>query len=66
MDLFDKNITAHHPLAKRLAPQTFEDFVGQEHIVGPGKLLRRAIEADRLSSLIFSGRRVPVKPRWPI
>ncbi len=55
MDLFDKNITAHHPLAKRMAPQTFEDFVGQEHIVGKTRLLRRAIEADRLSSLIFSG-----------
>ena len=42
------------PLAKRLAPQDFTEFVGQEHIVGAGRLLRRAIEADRLNSLIFS------------
>lgn len=55
MDLFDKNLAAHQPLAKRLAPQTFEEYVGQTHIVGKGRLLRRAIEADRLSSLIFSG-----------
>jgi putative ATPase len=38
-----------------MRPQTFAEFVGQEHILGPGKLLRRAIEADRLPSLILSG-----------
>ena len=43
------------PLAARLRPRRLEDFVGQEHILGPGRLLRRAIEADQLSSLIFSG-----------
>ncbi len=43
------------PLAKRMAPRTLAEFAGQEHIVGPGKLLRRAIEADRVSSVIFSG-----------
>ena len=38
-----------------MRPRTLEEFVGQEHILGPGKLLRRAIEADRLPSLILSG-----------
>ena len=43
------------PLADRMRPQTLEEFVGQDHILGPGKLLRRAIEADRVTSLIFFG-----------
>ncbi len=43
------------PLATRIRPSSLEEFVGQEHILGPGKLLRRAIEADRLPSVIFSG-----------
>ena len=47
------NVSA--PLAARMRPRTLEEFVGQEHILRPGKLLRRAIEADRLPSLILSG-----------
>jgi putative ATPase len=43
------------PLAARMRPRTLYEFVGQEHILGPGRLLRRAIEADQLSSLIFYG-----------
>src|SRR5438045_2744917 len=43
------------PLAMRMRPRSLREFVGQEHILGPGKLLRRAIEADRLPSVIFSG-----------
>ncbi|MDR3199905.1 MAG: AAA family ATPase [Spirochaetales bacterium] len=43
------------PLAARMRPQTIDDFVGQDHILGEGRLLRRAIQADRLSSLIFAG-----------
>ncbi len=43
------------PLAARLRPQSLDDVVGQEHVLGPGKLLRRAIEADRLGSLILYG-----------
>jgi putative ATPase len=43
------------PLADRMRPRTLDEFIGQEHILGPGRLLRRAIQADRLSSLIFSG-----------
>ncbi len=43
------------PLATRMRPRSLEEFVGQEHILGPGKLLRRAIEADRLPSVILCG-----------
>ncbi|GAB4523409.1 MAG: AAA family ATPase [Anaerolineae bacterium] len=43
------------PLAARMRPRTLDEFVGQEHIVGPGRLLRRAIQADQLSSIIFYG-----------
>ncbi|MBI4004392.1 MAG: replication-associated recombination protein A [Candidatus Omnitrophica bacterium] len=43
------------PLAVRMRPRTLEEFVGQTHIVGPGKLLRRAIEADRITSVILYG-----------
>ena len=43
------------PLASRMRPRSLAEFVGQEHILAPGKLLRRAIEADRLPSVIFYG-----------
>ena len=43
------------PLAARMRPSTLEDYVGQEHIMAPGKLLRRSIEADRIQSLILYG-----------
>jgi putative ATPase len=43
------------PLASRMRPRTLEEFLGQEHILGPGQLLRRAIESDRIQSLIFYG-----------
>lgn len=53
MDLpFD---TERYPLAARMRPQTLQEFVGQEHILAPGRLLRRAIEADQISSLVLSG-----------
>lgn len=59
MDLFDyakeKSLEKESPLASRMRPQTLEEVVGQEHIIGPGKLLYRAIRADKLSSLIFYG-----------
>lgn len=57
MDLFEKEIDekTYLPLAARMCPASLEDFFGQEHIVGEGKLLRRAIEADRLSSVVFYG-----------
>jgi len=43
------------PLADRMRPRVLDDIIGQDHIVGPGRLLRRAIQADRLSSVIFYG-----------
>jgi putative ATPase len=43
------------PLAARMRPRTLDEYAGQQHILGPGKLLRRAIEADRFSALIFYG-----------
>ncbi|MDQ7039700.1 MAG: AAA family ATPase [Rhodothermus sp.] len=58
-DLFqqaaERLLATQAPLAERMRPRTLDEFVGQEHILGPGKLLRRAIEADRISSLIFYG-----------
>ena len=45
----------HQPLAARMRPRTLAEFAGQTHILGPGQLLRRAIEADRIQSLIFYG-----------
>jgi putative ATPase len=47
--------TRHQPLAARMRPRDLNDFVGQSHILAPGQLLRRAIEADRIQSLIFYG-----------
>ena len=52
-DLFTAAESA--PLADRMRPRTLAEFIGQEHLVGPGRLLRRAIEADRLTSSIFFG-----------
>ncbi len=54
-DLFSMNTRSLAPLADRMRPRTLDEFVGQTQIVGPGKLLRRAIEADRLTSSIFWG-----------
>jgi len=47
--------TRHQPLAARMRPRSLAEFTGQSHIIGPGQLLRRAIEADRIQSLIFYG-----------
>ncbi len=59
MDLFEANkadqLSTRAPLATRMRPQTIDELVGQEHVIGPGTLLRKAIEADRLSSLILWG-----------
>lgn len=57
MDLFsfDYGGRTRGPLADRMRPRTLDEFIGQAHIVGPGRLLRRAIEADRLTSSIFWG-----------
>ncbi|NJO48893.1 MAG: AAA family ATPase [Leptolyngbyaceae cyanobacterium RM2_2_4] len=59
MELFDQQrqqlIETEAPLAARMRPRTLDQFVGQDHIIGQGRLLRRAIQADQLSSLIFYG-----------
>lgn len=59
MDLFslqaEESQKGMAPLAARMRPRTLDELTGQEHIVGPGKLLRRAIEADQLSSIILYG-----------
>src|SRR5512136_3426390 len=60
MDLFthamQQRLKDEAPLAARMRPRTLAEYVGQEHIIGPGKLLRRAIETDRLfSSIILWG-----------
>jgi putative ATPase len=55
MDLFSSAPGAPAPLAFRMRPRTLDEFVGQEHIVGKGRLLRRVIQADQVSSLIFYG-----------
>lgn len=47
--------TDTQPLAARLRPRSLEEFAGQTHLLGPGKILRRLIEADRISSMIFWG-----------
>jgi len=58
IDLFKEEKTTNdksQPLAVRMRPEELGDFAGQEHILGKGKLLRRAIEADRISSLVLFG-----------
>lgn len=58
MDLFDfaqHTSRGQEPLANRLRPRTLDEIVGQEHLIGPGKLLRRSIEADRITPMIFYG-----------
>jgi putative ATPase len=56
MDLFTQQTGhEHQPLAYRMRPRTLDEYVGQDHIVGTGRLLRRAIQADQLSSIILYG-----------
>ena len=56
MELFEESdVVSQQPLAFRICPQTLKEFVGQEKILGPGKLLHRAIMADRITSIILYG-----------
>lgn len=59
MDLFslnmDNNLKANAPLAYRMRPENLDEFVGQKHLVGPGKYLNRLIKSGRISSMIFYG-----------
>ena len=56
-DLFDSSRVdiKSQPLAYRMRPRTLDEYIGQDHIIGPGRLLRRSIQADQLSSVIFYG-----------
>ena len=51
--MFDNKV--EQPLASRLRPERLEEFVGQKHLIGEGKVLRRLIESDHISSMIFWG-----------
>lgn len=55
LNLFDQAAEKDEPLAARMRPRTLDEYIGQEHILGKGRLLRRAIQADQLSSVIFYG-----------
>lgn len=55
MDFFDMQADMNAPLAQRMRPRTLDEFLGQQHLLAPGCLLRRAIEADRMTSCIFYG-----------
>jgi len=55
ISLFDNNKNQSIPLANRLRPETLEEFAGQEHLLGQGKMLRQLIERDQISSMIFWG-----------
>src|SRR5947209_17935910 len=51
----ESSVKADGPLAARMRPRSFDEFVGQDHIVGPDRVLRRSIESDRLPSIILWG-----------
>ncbi len=53
------------PLAARLRPRTLAEYVGQQHLLGPGKVLRQLIERDQISSMIFWGPPGWERPPWP-
>ncbi len=55
MELFSQNDNKESPLAFRMRPRNIDEFIGQDHIAGQGRLLRRIIQADRMSSIIFYG-----------
>src|ERR1019366_357919 len=59
LSMFDESVADHgkpmEPLAARMRPRSLAEFVGQDHILAEGRLLRRAIEGDKISSMIFWG-----------
>lgn len=60
--LFEKEVP--EPLAARIRPRNLEEIVGQQHLLGKGKVLRKLIEQDSISSMIFWGRRAWARPPW--
>lgn len=65
MTLFGNNRTMT-PLASRVRPDTLDEFVGQEHLLGKGKILRQLIEQDHISSMIFWGPPVWARRLLPV
>ena len=55
LSLFSEEISRNAPLASRLRPETLDDYIGQQHLVGEGKVLRRMLDKDMISSMIFWG-----------
>ncbi|MDE6185609.1 MAG: AAA family ATPase, partial [Lachnospiraceae bacterium] len=55
LSLFTQEMNLSAPLASRLRPQILDDYIGQEHLVGKGKVLRQMLEKDMISSMIFWG-----------
>lgn len=55
LSLFSEEVSISAPLASRLRPQTLDDYIGQEHLVGKGKVLRQMLDKDMISSMIFWG-----------
>lgn len=55
LSLFSEEVKMNAPLASRLRPQTLDEYIGQEHLLGKGKVLRKMLEEDRISSMIFWG-----------
>ena len=53
LSLFSQEVNMSAPLASRLRPQSLNDYIGQEHLVGPGKVLRQILDKDMISSMIF-------------
>ena len=53
-------------LALRMRPKTIDQVIGQEHLVGPGKIIRRMVEANRLSSMIYMDPQESAKPVLPL
>lgn len=65
MSLFDDR-QVYNPLASRLRPDDLDGFVGQEHLLGKGKILRQLIEQDKIPSMIFWGPPGVGKPRLQV
>ena len=55
LSLFEREADLNAPLASRLRPKTLDDYMGQEHLLGKGKVLRRMLDKDMISSMIFWG-----------
>ena len=55
LSLFSEEVNRNAPLASRLRPETLADYIGQEHLVGKGKILKKMLDEDWISSMIFWG-----------